>query len=266
MNMPELPEVQTIVNYLKPKIIGKKILDAESLADRTIRDHKNISEIRKRILGKKIIDVRRVGKQVVLQLSGQEYFLFHLMMTGKLLLNPPASSRHDRFIIFLSGKNKLVFNDIRKFGKCRIINSTDDLTGHDPLKISLKVFLEAIKTKDKVIKIFLLNQRPISGIGNIYADEILWSAGVHPLRRTKSLADMEIKRIYQAMQDILNLSIKKGGTSSRNYRKPDGTEGEYYQIRKAYQRTGEKCARDGAKIQRIIVGGRSTHFCPGHQK
>ncbi|MDP3764756.1 MAG: DNA-formamidopyrimidine glycosylase family protein, partial [bacterium] len=203
---------------------------------------------------------------IVLKLSSGEYFLFHLMMTGKLLLNPKNESKHDRLILYLSGNTKLVFNDIRKFGKCRITDSLKNLAGQDALQISFPDFKKLITVKNRNIKIFLLDQKHIAGIGNIYADEILWEASIHPLQKTNTLKHFEILKLFKSIKRILRLAIKKGGTSSRDYRKPDNTEGQYYKIRKVYQRTGESCAKCGGIIQRIVVGGRSTHFCPKHQK
>ena len=117
-----------------------------------------------------------------------------------------------------------------------------------------------------MVKNGLMSQKVFAGIGNIYSDEILWHAGVRPQRRADTLDRREVKKLYDATRRVLALAIQKGGTSARDYRKPDGSEGGYYKIRKAYQRTGEKCARDGAIISRIMVGQRSAHFCPKHQK
>ena len=112
----------------------------------------------------------------------------------------------------------------------------------------------------------LLNQKIIAGIGNIYSDEILWHAGIRPTRKTDSLKKIEIKKLFSALKYVLRLAIRNEGTSMRDYRKPDGTKGGYYQIRKAYNRAGERCSRDGAIIRRIEIGGRSAYFCPRHQE
>lgn len=264
--MPELPEVETIVRHLRPKISGLKILGMDSNTPRLFRDHKNFYEVRNAAIGKKIIEVERIGKNIILKLSSRKYLVLHLMMTGKLLLNPAGARAHDRLQISLSGKIKLVFNDIRKFGRCRVISSLADLGGPDALSLNPETFNFLFSGRITSVKNILLNQKLISGIGNIYADEILWQAGVHPARRVNLLTLKEIRNIFKATKTVLRTAIKKGGTSSRDYLKPDGTEGRYYKIRKVYQRTGEKCARDGAIIRRIKVAGRSTHFCPKHQK
>lgn len=273
--MPELPEVETIVRYLRPKISGRKILDMDSDTPRLFRDHRSrtstelksdFKKVREQVLGRKIGSLERIGKNIILKLSGGKYLVLHLMMTGKLLLNPAGRRAHDRLQIRLSGKMKLVFNDIRKFGRCRVLSSSQNLGGPDALSLNLETFKFLFRGRTASIKSILLNQKLINGIGNIYSDEILWQAGIHPARPGESLTKKEIKKIFNATKSILNLAIKKEGATLRDYKKPDGTAGGYYQIRKVYQRTGEKCARDGAIIRRIKIAGRSTHFCPKHQK
>lgn len=265
--MPELPEVETIVKYLRPKLVGRKILDLKSNTPRLFRDHKNNPvEVRRIAVGRKIEEISRMGKNIIFRLSGGSCMLIHLMMTGKLLVDPKEKGKHDRMVIILSGGTRLVFNDIRKFGRCRIIQR-GELTGEDALAVNFKKFKELIQSRNGKTKSTLLNQKILAGIGNIYADEILWYAGIRPLRKADSLKVGELSKLYKVMREVLNLAIKKEGTSSRDYRKPDGSEGGYYEIRKAYQRTGERCSlKDGGVIKRIIVGQRATHFCPKHQK
>ena len=264
--MPELPEVETIVRYLRPKIRGKHILEMEAKSKRVLRYHKNLGEIKKRILGKKISDIRRLGKNIVFKLNDGTCFVVHLMMTGKLLLNPQESKPHDRLLIKLSGGTKLVFNDTRQFGWCRVIESSEKLAGPDALVTKFKDFKRLINIHKSAIKNLFLNQKIISGIGNIYSDEILWHAGINPKRKADSLREAETRKLYQAMRRVLERAIKKEGTSSRDYRKPDGSKGGYYEIRRAYQRRGEICTRCGGTIRRTTIGQRSAHFCPKHQR
>lgn len=264
--MPELPEVETIVRYLRPKIRGKRILGMKVLGKRVLRAHKSPTTITKAVAGKIVKNIRRLGKNIIFDLSGGTSFVIHLMMTGRLLLNPPKLSEHDRLIVGLSGGDRLVFNDIRQFGWCRVTGPRDWLAGPDALSLGLKKFKNLIAPRRGLIKSLFLNQKIISGIGNIYSDEILWYSGIRPTRKADTLSEKELKKLFQAMRRVLLLAIKKEGTSSRDYRKPDGTEGGYYKVRKAYQRTGEKCSRDSEIIQRIKMGGRSAHFCPRHQK
>lgn len=264
--MPELPEVETIVRYLRPRVVGKEILEMHSDTPRLFRGHKNSGEVRYAVVGKKIIGLARAGKNIVFRLSDGKRFLIHLMMTGKLLWNPQGNRKHDRMILRLSGGNKLVLNDVRKFGRCRIVESPTKLVGSDPLQIEFKKFEILISGRGGAIKNLLLNQKILAGIGNIYSDEILWYAGINPLRTAASLKEPELKKIYSAARRVLYRAIGAGGTSARDYLKPDGSKGGYYKIRKVYQRAGEKCSRDNAIIKRIKVGQRSAHFCPKHQK
>lgn len=264
--MPELPEVETIVRYLRPRVVGKKILEMHSDTPRLFRDHKNSGEVKRAVIGKNVIQLTRVGKNIVFRLSSGNCFLIHLMMTGKLLWNPEGERRHDRMILRLSGGNKLILNDIRKFGRCRVVDFTESLAGADPRKLKFRKFKNLITGRRGAIKNLLLSQKILAGIGNIYSDEILWYAGIDPRRKAASLKDSELKKIYSATRRVLYRAIGAGGTSARDYLKPDGSRGGYYEIRKVYQREGEKCSRDGTAIHRIRVGQRSAHFCPKHQK
>lgn len=263
--MPELPEVETIVRHLNKKIRGKRITDVQILGTRVFRYHKKPSVIKRKFVGRAIENIERHGKKIIFKLSGGANFIIHLMMTGRLFLNPAAESPHDRMVINLSGRERLVFNDIRQFGWCRVAGRREVFVAPDALSVDFKVFKSLLAGRKANIKSALLNQKIISGIGNIYADEILWQASIHPLRKTASLQKNEIVSLYRATKNILTLAIKKGGTSSRDYRLPDGSRGGYYAIRRAYQRAGEKCSRDGEIVKRIKIGQRSAYFCPNHQ-
>lgn len=263
--MPELPEVETIVRYLRSKIRGKRIWNVEIKGRRVLRDYKDPKEFIKSVAGRRIKNISRLGKNIIFELSDRTCFALHLMMTGRLFLNPAKKAIHDRLIFQLSGKQKLVFNDIRQFGWCRAVFAPHTLVGPDALSLSLREFKNLIRRRGGVIKNILLNQKIISGIGNIYSDEILWYARIKPTRKADSLSESEIDALYRATEKVLKLAIKKEGTSARDYRKPDGSKGGYYEIRRAYQRAGKQCVRDGAVIRRIIIGQRSAHYCPKHQ-
>ncbi len=284
--MPELPEVETIVRHLRPQIRGKRILDVWSntpqlgrgpSAGQVLRLFSGVKFMKSDFInftrGREIADVRRAGKNIILMLSGGRELWVHLMMTGKLLWNPAnIREKYIRFWMRLSGGNFLALHDIRKFGRIRLIPrgklmKSDFINlGPDALFLSFAKFREIVKKRKGAIKPLLLNQSVISGVGNIYSDEILWYAGVRPTRKADTLSEKELRALYAAMKKVLRLAIKKEGTSSRDYRKPDGSEGGYYRIRKAYQRAGEKCLRDGAVIKRVVIGQRSAHYCPKHQK
>lgn len=263
--MPELPEVETIVRYLRPRISGKRILKVVTDTPRLFRDYKNPAEVIRKIKGAEIRDVSRRGKNMVFHLSGGKYFVMHLMMSGRLRLNPVSASPHDRLTLFLSGKNKLVFNDARKFGRCRLMGSLDGLAGREPFAISFADFKQALFNRKGAVKPLLLNQNLLAGIGNIYADEMLWFAGIHPLRKASDLKAREMRLLWNGMRRALATGIERGGSSMRSFQSPNGDQGGYYNIRKVYRRTGEKCPRDGGIIQKIVVGQRSAHFCPKHQ-
>ncbi len=264
--MPELPEIETIVRHLRPAILKKKIVGLESNTPRLFRDHRNSSEVKRAILGQRIEALSRLGKNIMFQLSNGKYLLLHLMMSGKLLVNPIGNRVHDRMVLRLSGNTRLVFNDARKFGRCRVVEGFAGLVGPDALSLSPVQFREAVKARRGVIKSMLLNQKVLAGIGNIYADEILWYARIHPLRRSDTLKKGEIDKLCGATQQVLELAVEREGSSMTYYRKPDGSQGGYYPVRKVYGRKGEPCPRDRAAISRIVVGQRSTHFCPSCQK
>jgi formamidopyrimidine-DNA glycosylase len=262
--MPELPEVESVVRHLKPRIVGKKIQSAWSNTPRLFRHGENFNALKKDILGKTILDVGRTGKNILITLSDGVVMRVHLMMTGGLLLNPPSAEPHIRFYVDFADGERMAFSDIRKFGMIDIVQRLS--VGADALSVSLAEFKKVFVGRRVNIKSALLNQAIISGIGNIYSDEILWHASVHPTRTIDSLSHTEVRAIHLSMKKVLQLAIKKQGTSSRDYRMPDGSEGGYYDIRKAYQRTDEPCGqKDGGIIQRMVIGQRSSHFCSVHQ-
>lgn len=286
--MPELPEVETIVNDLKRALPKLKIRDVWS-------DVFNARKIKKEIKGEKILKIERKGKNILIHLSKEKTILIHQKMTGHLLYGKwqksnlksqkwvatePGPLRDDpenRFIhllFFLSNGCQLALCDMRKFAKVTILATkklSDELKkiGIDALekKLTLKKFTEIIKTKNGKIKNILMDQSLIAGIGNIYADEILWRAGTHPLRPTNTLKEKKLKNIYKAIKPILKKAIRARGSSYIDYRDAFGKKGNYQKMHFAYQQTGKKCKKkDGGIIQKIKINGRSAHFCPKHQK
>lgn len=267
-----------------------------------IKDKKYFPFFRKEILNKKILGVERRAKNVLINVSGNhnderagKTILVHLKMTGHLLygkykfenkkwLPPsagPLSDPYNRFIhlaFSLSDKNTLVLSDTRKFAKVFVFDTdkaykTADLEklGPEPLEKSFtyKIFKERLYKKPKgKIKTVLMDQTIISGIGNIYSDEVLWMSSIHPLMLVKDISDIRLKLLYKSIIGVLNQSIKLGGDSMSDYRNPYGEKGGYQKIHKVYRRTGEKCQKKGCGgiIRRIKVGGRSAHYCDKHQK
>lgn len=284
--MPELPEVQTIINDLKKILPGLKITGFWS-------DINSFKKIKKDVIAKKILNIKRRGKNILIDLSDNKTLLIHQKLTGHLLYGkwklegkewksavpgPLAEDPQNRFlhlVLNLSNGKQLALSDLRKFAKVLVwptdkLNQLKDISqlGLEPLESSFnfKKFKEIFSNKRGKIKQLLMNQEIISGIGNIYSDEILWEAGVHPLAKTEKPNDKELKEIFKAIKKVLKRAIKAKGDSMSDYRRPSGEKGGYQRLQNAYQMTGQKCRKkDGGIIKRIKIGGRSAHFCPVHQ-
>ena len=243
--MPELPEVETIRRQLGQKIIGK------------------------RLGGLKIVEVRRRAKILIIDFTDSSSLLFHLKLTGQLIFNGKPSPYTRKVFCFDDG-SQMVFNDSRKFGwwkKVKNSKSIEKEFGPEALEIDLATFKNNLKKHPQTkIKPLLMDQKFIAGIGNIYSDEILFEAGVYPLRRVKTLTEKEIELIWRSISKILKKAIQLRGTSERSYVDARGRKGGYLKHLKIYQREGEKCFRCGGIIKRIKIGGRSAHFCPHCQK
>jgi formamidopyrimidine-DNA glycosylase len=239
--MPELPEVETIREQLSRKIVGKK-LD-----------------------GKKITGLRRRGKILMIDFTDGSSLVIHLKLTGQLIFNGKPSP-HTRKVFYFSEGSQLIFNDTRKFGwwkKVRNTRQIESQLGPEALEIDLPTFKNNLKKHPQAkIKPLLMDQKFIAGLGNIYSDEILFTAKIHPLRQVKTLGDKEIKQIYQNIKKILLRAIQYRGTTEQYYRDACGQKGNYQQQLKVYQREGEKCSCCGTIIKRIKLAGRSAHFCP----
>jgi len=267
--MPELPEVQAVVNYISERINGDTIKDVEVLWHRTIASHKP-SRFKELILNHSIKKVYRRGKYIVLHLEGRKnQFLFiHLRMTGTIdiVANLKTPSKHDRLIIKLASGKHFIFNDTRKFGRMYLttepLNVTKNL-GKEPLSAELNIAQVAneIRSKKGMIKPLLLNQRILVGIGNIYADEALWAAKIHPESPANLIPLEQIKRLIIAIRRILQQAIKLSGTDFG-----DGVvDGGMYSP-KIYGRAGKACKRCGFTIKRLLVGQRGTSICANCQK
>jgi len=284
--MPELPEVETIREDLKKRILHKKIQTLEMLDK-----HAGDAEMVKAISGNSIKDIERYGKLLIFVLKKQDNFLLiHLKMTGRLIYqmkscvvagghaqnekdiqNLPNS--HTRDIFHFTDGTKLFFNDIRRFGYIKLVNKEEKEKvvakyGIDPLdtKFNQQKLIELAENKSGNIKTLLMNQKEIAGIGNIYADEICFCAGVRPDRRVNSLKKVELQKIADYAKKILKLAIKHRGTSFSDYRDCEGRKGNYVKYLKVYGRTKEKCFVCGNQLKSLRVAGRGTVFCPKCQK
>jgi len=292
--MPELPEVQTIVDDLNKKVRGLTITDVWTDWPKYFkRSPGGFDGFTKTVKGKKINKVWRLGKNIIFDLSGNQKIIIHQKMTGHMIIGTwdlelgiwrpkekgLLAERVNGYIhvmFWLSNGKMLALSDLRKFAKVLVAPEKDfknleDVKniGPDPLKLSfkLKEFKSLIIKKRGVIKKVLMDQNVISGIGNIYADDILFTAKIHPLKKTEKLNDNELKAILDATKKILKKAVKLRGTSTSDYRDTSGKKGGYGNIRLAYQREGEKCPNKcGSIIKRIKIGSRSAHFCPICQK
>jgi len=291
--MPELPEVQTTVSDLKKYILGLKIEDVWSDAPKIIKRPKQFSDFKKEIIGKKIEIAQRRAKNILISLSGEKILLIHQKMTGHLLygkwrkedgvwraekkgaLQDPMN-RFIHLVFRLDNGKQLALSDLRKFAKVELWDKGEleeskefEKIGPEPFdkNFTSNKFREIIISKKGKIKQVLMDQSVIAGIGNIYSDEILWRAKIHPLRLAKDLTEKDLKNIYEAMIVVLNEAIKLKGDSMSDYRLITGEKGGYQNVQKVYRQEGKPCPRkDGGTIQRIKIGGRSACYCPSCQK
>ncbi len=271
--MPELPEVETIVRGLRKTILGKKIKSLRIFPSRVL--HSTPAFLKRNLLHQRIKEISRKGKNIIINLSSGDLLVIHLGMTGNLFyLNKPAlMGKHDHIDLEFSDRTYLRYGDIRKFGKFKLIKASqvvkEDVLkklGPEPLEISRDDFVQLLQKRKGRIKSVLLNQTVIAGIGNIYADEALFEAKIHPLQRVSDLSRNKLVKLRQAIQKILKKAIKAGGSSVDNYRDIDGKSGFFQFYHKVYGREGKPCKRCGTKIRRVIINQRSAHFCPRCQK
>lgn len=287
--MPELPEVETIRQDLRAKILGKPIVEVQIFYDKVAHGKK--AEVIQALVGTDFIEVDRVGKLIMFHLKRDDVFLLlHLKMTGQLIyrvggkiyggghsfsvLETDLPNKHTQLAIVFKDGSTLYFNDMRRFGYVKLVGASDIQSvrskyGIEPLTKSFThgAFYELLKKKKMVLKALLLNQAFIAGIGNIYADEICYAASVMPTRRTSTLSEEEIKKLYQSTEAILKKAIKFRGTTFNNYVDSDGKTGNFSEHLQVYERKGQKCKRckDGI-IAKTRAAGRGTYYCPVCQK
>jgi formamidopyrimidine-DNA glycosylase len=270
--MPELPEVETVARSLRPKLIGRKIMGIRNSWARHI-DRPEHAVFAERIRGRTIQDVSRRGKFLLFPLDNAEMLIIHLRMSGHLAVIPSKTpvDKHTHTIFELDDGKELRFRDTRKFGRVYLVRNEDDILGKlgpEPLVVEFtaEVLAGILRGKKRLLKPFLLDQTMIAGIGNIYADEALFYAGLDPRRKTDTLNAQEIKKLHEGIRHVLRLGIQREGASISTYLKPDGKKGNMQEDVKVFRRTGEPCFKCGDPIQRIVLGGRSTHYCATCQK
>ncbi|MCL5746106.1 MAG: bifunctional DNA-formamidopyrimidine glycosylase/DNA-(apurinic or apyrimidinic site) lyase [Acidobacteria bacterium] len=263
--MPELPEVETITRALAPRLAGRRILSAEFRCLRVLRGDPD--ETASRLAGKKIVSVRRRGKFIVMELAGGEFFTVHLGMTGRLLMDG-ESGRHTHAVLTLD-RGTLLYDDMRQFGRLELSPAMPARLaklGPEPLEISLEEFAARLRGRKTRIKALLLNQGFVRGVGNIYADEALFRARIHPAAFAGRLRGQRIERLHRAVIEVLEEAIESRGSSVANYVDADGRKGSFQLKHNVYQRTGEPCVVCSTPIRRILIAQRGTHYCPKCQR
>jgi len=290
--MPELPEVETTVKGLNSKVLKRAFVDVWSDWEKLVKNPQSFEVFKKEIKNKKIIKIWRRAKNIIFDLSDGYSLLVHQKMTGHLLVGNwklenkkwipvekgPLNDPYNRFlhlIFFLDNGKMLALSDARKFAKVELWK-TDELLaskefknlGPEPLDkdFTFQKFKDILKNKTGRIKQVLMDPYVVAGIGNIYSSEVLWQAKIHPEKNVAKLSDLELKLLYQAIKKVLQFAVKLGGESFSDYRKVDGSKGNFDAERKAYKREGQKCQRCKTLIKRLKFAGRSAFFCPTCQK
>ncbi|MBX4210917.1 bifunctional DNA-formamidopyrimidine glycosylase/DNA-(apurinic or apyrimidinic site) lyase [Candidatus Parcubacteria bacterium] len=302
--MPELPEVQTTVSGLAARVPSHNIRDVWTDYGSTFHAGKDniknpayFTKFKKEVVGKKIVSVTRRGKNVLINLSGAKTIVVHMKMTGHLLYGNYMYSKKDNswkpkgdgpladpfnkwvhLVFILSNKKHIALSDMRKFARVTVIDTDhieedSDLKdlGPEPLseEFSKEIFKKRLlKRPNAPIKQALMDQTLIAGVGNIYSDELLWLANVHPESRVRKIPDNIFPTLYDSMKKVLKKGIDFGGDSMSDYRNVEGERGTFQEAHNVYRKTGQICVKNGCggKIVRKIIGGRSAHFCPKHQK
>lgn len=271
--MPELPEVETVVRDLRAhELEGAVIREVEIRWPRMVAGtppDRFVGALR----GRTIVRVSRRGKHIILSLDNGESLLVHLRMTGKFRFagRDGKPGAHDHVVVTLGDGRRLLFNDTRKFGRFRLVASVEEgLAGLGPdalgAAFTATVLQERLAGRTRMIKPLLLDQTLVAGLGNIYVDESLWQAGIHPERRADTLTPAEIRRLYRAIRDVLGRAVRNGGTTlgagETNFYSVAGRRGRNADQLGVFRRTGEPCPRCGTTITRMVVGQRGTHVCP----
>jgi len=268
--MPELPEVETVANGVHQRVQGQTVLSVwTSNKPQTFKSPP--SDIANTLTGARIDRVHRVGKTIAVDLTRDgrpAQFLVHLGMTARLLVSTPETEvpPHTHAILTLSGGKEIRFVDARRFGRLSVSKAEYQGSGREPLTIPLEDFIALFHGRKTPIKAALLSQSLLHGVGNIYADEALYHAGIRPKRHAGRLTRDELTRLRSALIKVLKHAIKLGGSSVSDYVDAEGVAGFFQLHHRVYSRTGQPCRTCKTPIERIVIGGRSTHFCPTCQK
>lgn len=271
--MPELPEVETIKRDLNRLIVGKKILAIATDSPKQVQP--SLTEVKKAVVGATIKRIERRAKLLQIFLSNSKILVIHLKLTGRLLVRKKGAPKDDwqHVTISLSGNKELRFADLRKFGWIKLLKNKKELErflaefGPEALdSLNLEKFKEILVSTRRPIKIVLMDQKKIAGVGNIYANEALFLAKIDPRRPANKVNETEAKRLYEAIEKVLKAGIKYRGASDQYYLDALGQKGSYQEHFLVYGREGKKCLKCGGKIKKIKLGGRGTFYCPKCQK
>lgn len=268
--MPELPEVETVVRDLRPWIVGQRIR-AVQVGPKQLR-HPWQSAWTNRLLGAKITALTRRGKWIIAELDRPERLVVHLGMTGQLVVVPASEPIADHTHVIVqwdASPHELRFRDVRRFGSMTLhANDAElqaflgDRLGPEPFELTDADLARGMKSSERVLKALLLDQTIVAGVGNIYADESLFAAKLHPQRRGQSLSDAEVSRLNAAIRGVMARAVAQRGSTIRNYVGGSGLKGGFQEEFAVYGRAGEPCRVCATPIQRVRLAGRATHFCP----
>jgi len=264
--MPELPEVETIKNELAPWVVGQSFTQVD-ICDPKVVCGGSAEEVCQRLIGQKVESLRRRGKYLIFHLSGGGCLVIHLRMTGALLLDPGKVTRYARAVFHLSNGRRLVFSDRRRLGLMELRGNADTVVcklGPEPFDNSFtaKALHERLSRHRIPIKAALLDQAIVAGIGNMYGDEALFAARIHPLRPADSLTLKEVRTLHRCIRKVLRAAIDSKGASVDTYVRPDGKLGTAHSDFKVAHRGGDPCPVCGSTIERTVVQNRGTYFCP----
>lgn len=288
--MPELPEVETIRFGLQKYLVGHKIIDIQIKIPKLFTGNKNDA------IGAKIVGLKRIGKGLIIGLNNDFVLAVHLKMTGQLVYSDNKTknlvlsskvggttlpSKYSHIIFTLDHNAHLYYNDLRQFGWIKVVRKDQlmqipffkDMGPEPPVAKAMEgqailnpdKFSEIISKSNITVKVLLMDQKKIGGIGNIYANDALLKAGIDPRRKGKTLSDEEVKNLYDSILKVLQKSLDYGGSSDENFVNALGQEGNYQNHALVYGREGKKCRVCGSKIQKIMLGSRGTYFCPACQ-
>ena len=273
--MPELPEVETVRRGLAPVLEGRT-LDRVEIADPRLTRPHDQREVAAELEGERVALVDRRGKYLIVRFESGRALLVHLRMTGSFLHAPEGdlpADPHRRAVVRLDDGSDVAYRDVRRFGTWLLLEPAevdayiDTKVGQEPLATAYKAkhLAERLEGRKAPIKAAILDQRTVAGVGNIYADEALWRARIHPLTPARALGPPEVSALYRAIREALRAGIRRQGSTLRDYRRPDGSEGGAQHEFRVYGRGGEPCERCGTPIDKIRVAGRGTWYCPSCQ-